>query len=86
MEEKDKVVEFRGKRKSKLANAETFSLNQLFPEHICPFCKKRFAFKIGQNMSSYAYKMVHNGKLHVMCSYSCFRVLQKEVEAKKKCS
>lgn len=86
MTDETKVVQIRPKKKGKLANADTLSLNQLFPEHICPVCNKRFAFKIGQNMSTYTYKMVHHGKLHVMCSYTCFRKLQKSVELKKKCS
>ena len=86
MAEETEILKIRPKKKSKTTNTERASLNQLFPEHTCAVCDKHFAFKIGQSMSSYTYKMVYHGKLRVMCCYTCFRKLQKVVELKKKCS
>ncbi len=59
------------------------ALEQDIPLHSCYICGKRF-YKTPQ----WAYKLCYHGGIRTMCSYTCFRTLEKkriaEIEAQNK--
>ena len=52
---------------------------QDFPLDVCPVCGKRF-YKTPQ----WIYKLVYKKKIRVMCSYGCYRALEKKKDAELK--
>lgn len=50
------------------------------PEHTCPVCGKLF---ICQNAEEWVYKKQWYNKKYLCCSWSCYRKINNEMEAKR---